>query len=100
MRWTSRTLISGHRLRLWLRTVHDTPSRGALLTTQVLGQTAPPDPARTPGGLNPEVTQATIGSTICVRAWTRTVRPPQQYTAALKRQQIRQLRWWRTEATE
>jgi hypothetical protein len=48
-----------------------------------------PDPARTPGAINPAVTQETIGSTICVRGWTRTIRPPGQYTSALKRQQIR-----------
>jgi hypothetical protein len=47
-----------------------------------------PDPARTPGALNPEVTPATIGSTICVRGWTRTIRPSQAYTTALKRDQI------------
>jgi hypothetical protein len=55
-----------------------------------LAQSALPDPARTPGALNPEVTQATIGTTICVRGWTQTVRPPQAYTHALKRQQIRE----------
>ena len=42
------------------------------------------DPVRTPGVLNPNVTQATIGSTICVPGWTRTVRPPVEYTNALK----------------
>jgi hypothetical protein len=31
--------------------------------------------------------QATIGSTICIRGWTMTVRPSQQCTSALKRQQ-------------
>jgi hypothetical protein len=46
------------------------------------------DAVRTPGVLNPDVTQATIGSTICVRGWTRTVRPPTDYTNALKRQQL------------
>ncbi len=46
------------------------------------------DPVRTPGVLNPDVTQATIGSTICVRGWTRTVRPPTEYTNALKRKQL------------
>jgi len=61
----------------------------ALLATPALGQGALPDPARTPGAINPAVTQATIASTICVRGWTRTIRPPQQYTSALKRQQIR-----------
>ena len=44
----------------------------------------------TPGVLNPEVTQATIASTICRRGWTRTIRPPVDYTNALKRRQLRQ----------
>ena len=47
------------------------------------------DPVRTPGVLNPDVTQATIRSTICVRGWTRTVRPPVEYTNALKAKQMR-----------
>jgi len=38
----------------------------------------------TPGVLNPAVTQATIGSTICRRGWTRTIRPPVSYTNGLK----------------
>jgi len=38
--------------------------------------------------LNPSVTQATIGSTICVSGWTATIRPPSSYTSALKVQQI------------
>ena len=42
----------------------------------------------TPGVLNPDVTQATIRSTICVRGWTATVRPPTSYTSTLKRQQL------------
>jgi hypothetical protein len=50
------------------------------------------DSVRTPGVLNPEVTQATIGSTICVVGWTRTVRPPTEYTNALKRKQMRAYR--------
>jgi hypothetical protein len=55
-----------------------------------MGQGALPDPARTPGALNSAVTQETIGATICVRGWTRTVRPPREYTSALKRQQLRE----------
>jgi hypothetical protein len=47
------------------------------------------DPVRTPGVLNPEVTQQTIGSTICMHGWTRTVRPPTEYTNALKLRQMR-----------
>ncbi|MGH2407829.1 MAG: hypothetical protein ACRDF7_07125 [Candidatus Limnocylindrales bacterium] len=34
------------------------------------------------------MTQATIGTTICVSGWTTTVRPPSSYTTALKRDQI------------
>ena len=47
------------------------------------------DPERTPGVLNPDVTQATIGSTICVHGWTRTIRPPTSYTNALKAKHMR-----------
>jgi hypothetical protein len=46
----------------------------------------------TPGVLNPAVTQATIGSTICRRGWTRTVRPPVSYTNELKRKGLRAYR--------
>ena len=47
------------------------------------------DPVRTPGVVNPAVTQANIRSTICRRGWTATVRPPVEYTNALKRKQMR-----------
>ncbi len=49
-----------------------------------------PDPALTPGAINPDVTQANIGSTVCVRGWTKTVRPPASHTNRLKKFQIRQ----------
>ena len=48
------------------------------------------DPVRTPGVLNPDVTQANIRSTICRRGWTSTIRPPSDYTDALKAKQMRQ----------
>jgi hypothetical protein len=38
----------------------------------------------TPGVLNAQVTQATIGETICHTGWTRTIRPPTSYTNDLK----------------
>ena len=50
------------------------------------------DPVRTPGVLNPDVTQANIRSTICRHGWTATIRPPVDYTNALKRRQMRQYR--------
>jgi hypothetical protein len=48
------------------------------------------DPVRTPGVLNPDVTQTNIRSTICLHGWTSTIRPPVDYTNALKRRQMRQ----------
>ncbi|WP_327434160.1 hypothetical protein [Streptomyces sp. NBC_01236] len=47
-----------------------------------------PDPSCQPGDLNPDVTQDTIDSTICVSGWTATVRPSSSYTTALKKKQI------------
>jgi hypothetical protein len=47
------------------------------------------DPVRTPGVLNPQVTQANIRSTICRQGWTTTIRPPVEYTNTLKRKQMR-----------
>jgi hypothetical protein len=49
-----------------------------------------PNPSLTPGALNPDVTQATIDSTICVSGWTATIRPPESFTNGLKVQQIGQ----------
>jgi hypothetical protein len=42
----------------------------------------------TPGATNPDVTQATIGKTICVPGWTAKVRPPVAYTNLLKTSQM------------
>jgi len=47
-----------------------------------------PDTIRTPGVINPAVTQANIHSTICVVGWTTTVRPPVSYTNQLKYSQL------------
>jgi hypothetical protein len=54
------------------------PSSGAIL----------PNSVRTPGATNTNVTQDDIGSTICVRGWTATIRPPATYTTGLKKQQL------------
>jgi hypothetical protein len=48
------------------------------------------DSLRTPGVLNPDVTQATVHATICVRGWTKTIRPPTSYTNELKQKQMRE----------
>jgi hypothetical protein len=64
--------------------------RGAVaLATLLAAQAVPatlvkPNASMTPGALNTAVRQATIEGTICVRGWTRTVRPPVSYTNRLK----------------
>jgi hypothetical protein len=47
-----------------------------------------PDPRCTPGALDPAVTQAGIGSTICRSGWTASVRPPESVTEPEKRASI------------
>jgi hypothetical protein len=47
-----------------------------------------PDPERTPGSINPNVTPDNLASTICKSGWTSTIRPPSAYTGALKLVQI------------
>ncbi len=50
---------------------------------------ARPNSRITPGALNPAVDQANIHETICVRGYSRTLRPPEDYTERLKRSGIR-----------
>jgi hypothetical protein len=47
-----------------------------------------PDPKRTPGTINPDVTQANVGTTVCQSGWAQAVRPPRGYTNALKLAQL------------
>lgn len=59
--------------------------------TTARAQSSLPDPAVTPGAVDPTITQDNIATTICVRGWTSLVRPPSRYTSELKRRQIRDL---------
>ncbi len=43
-----------------------------------------PDPACTPGAIDPTVTQGDIAATICRSGWTRTIRPPASVTGPEK----------------
>jgi hypothetical protein len=61
-----------------------------IFTWQARAQSPLPNPELTPGAINPDVTQQTIETTICVRGWTRLVRPPESYTEELKHEQIDQ----------
>ena len=58
------------------------------LSAPLWASTSTPDYSPPPGALNPQVTQTNIAQTICKPGWTRSVRPPAQYTGALKRKQI------------
>ncbi|NPT44851.1 hypothetical protein GNZ12_26745 [Paraburkholderia sp. 1N] len=49
-----------------------------------------PDSRFTPGAINPDVTQANIHQTVCVKGYTKAIRPPAYYTNALKKRQIEQ----------
>jgi hypothetical protein len=62
---------------------HGCSARGAL-----------PDPHCTPGALDPRVNQADVKRTICVRGYTRSVRPPESYTSSLKRRQLTAYGWY------
>ncbi len=50
-----------------------------------------PDHQRTPGAINPKVTQQTLHSTVCVSGCSRTVRPPASYTNRLEAKQMLEL---------
>lgn len=49
-----------------------------------------PNPLLTPGSINPDVTQANIQQTVCVKGYTKTIRPPAGFTNKLKKLQLRQ----------
>jgi hypothetical protein len=48
-----------------------------------------PNPRLTPGALNPAVDQANIRATICMRGYSKSIRPPEEYTERLKRLGVR-----------
>lgn len=64
------------------------PPAGSTCRARGTGSFVLPDPHCTPGALNPAVTPATTATTICVRGWTATVRPPESYTEPLKLSQM------------
>ena len=50
-----------------------------------------PDPVRTPGAINPDITQENIQQNICNPRWsTKSIRPDASYTNRLKMEQIGQ----------
>lgn len=75
-----------HSATAGLRQVHDPGEVTGTLTVPCRyrdgGQL--PDPSCTPGAIDPAVTQANIGETICRTGYTRTVRPPESDTERFK----------------
>lgn len=49
-----------------------------------------PDHHITPGAINLDVTQTNIQQTVCVKGYTKTIRPPAYYTNKLKKRQLRE----------
>lgn len=47
-----------------------------------------PDILCTPGAKNPDVTESNIHQTICVKGWTKTIRPPLAVTTKIKQKSI------------
>jgi|ERR1022692_1319469 hypothetical protein len=68
------------------------PSHRIIKTLEKAGPPwAYPNPSRTPGLANPDITQANIGETICNPNWsTESIRPPASYTTKLKKAQMQQ----------
>ena len=68
-------------------------SRMAIVAIFAAGQALAadlPSPRLTPGALNQNVTQANIAQTVCVKGYSKTIRPPANFTNRLKQQQIRE----------
>ena len=59
-----------------------------MLAVQVANATDLPNAKLTPGAIDTAITQQNIHSTVCVRGYTKTVRPPAYYTNKLKKTQI------------
>ncbi len=69
-----------------LRTVLSVGAIAMLAQTAVAGDL--PLAQLTPGAINPDVTQANIQQTVCVKGYTKTIRPPAYFTNRLKKRQI------------
>jgi hypothetical protein len=61
------------------------PAPGTCHYRQAASGETLPDPACTPGAISPKVTADTLGSTICRKGYTTSIRPPKAITNAEKR---------------
>ena len=64
----------------------------AVLASQAAAaQDTVPDHERTPGAVNPEVTQDNLQETVCAAGWTEKISPPEAKLEKLKAKQVKQL---------
>lgn len=49
-----------------------------------------PNPSLTPGAIDSSDVQQNVQDTICIKGYTKTIRPPASYTNKLKKRQIRE----------
>jgi hypothetical protein len=73
----------------------EAPSQPSSQTAEVEPRIEPPDiypdPVRTPGTRNPDITPDNIQQNICNPSWsTKSIRPPVSYTNRLKTEQIQE----------
>jgi hypothetical protein len=80
---------------VWIvrRQTRSSPEKSAEAGEEIQPHVGPPDiypdPARTPGAINPDITQENIRDTICNPRWsTKSIRPEESYTHRLKIEQI------------
>jgi hypothetical protein len=74
-------------LRLKLKFMNKYSLGFILFAYSIVGQCGDlPNAKMTPGALNLQVTQENIHETVCVKGFTKTIRPPANYTNKLKRQ--------------
>ena len=59
-----------------------------MLITQLAMPADLPNTKLTTGDIDPAITQKNIHTTVCVKGYTKTVRPPSYYTNKLKKIQI------------
>ena len=71
---------------VWAQQTNSSPAQG-------VAAPALPNPAFTPGAIDPAVTPQNLQSTVCVKGYTAKVRPDKKYTNRMKRQQLRQFNY-------
>lgn len=49
-----------------------------------------PNPSLTPGAIDNSIKQQNIHQTVCIKGYTKTIRPPANYTNKLKKRQLRE----------